>query len=92
MTDRKTGTPTFVHSSLIFHESFSSVARRDPDRHPVRLQLVSNPGSLSLGSEFDAAGNLVALSDGNQSEPALWTYAYDGLDRLTAVCRPRAFK
>ena len=48
-------------------------------------QLVSNPTSLSLGYQFDAAGNLIALRDGNQSEPALQTYGYDGLDRLTAV-------
>ena len=48
-------------------------------------QLVANPTSLSLGYEFDAAGNLIALRDGNQGEPALRTYGYDGVDRLTAV-------
>ncbi len=48
-------------------------------------QLVANPTSLGLGYEFDAAGNLIALRDGNQGEPALRTYGYDGVDRLTAV-------
>lgn len=44
-------------------------------------QLIVNPASLSLGYQFDAAGNLVALRDGNQSEPALRTYGYEGLGR-----------
>ncbi len=38
---------------------------------------------LSLGYEFDAAGNLVKLRDGNQAEPPQRLYRYDGLNRLT---------
>jgi putative transposase len=38
---------------------------------------------LSVGYEFDAVGNLKRLRDGNQGEPPLRTYGYDGLDRLT---------
>jgi len=48
-------------------------------------RFTANPTSLSLGYQFDAVGNLIALRDGHQSEPALRTYGYDGLDRLTAV-------
>ena len=51
----------------------------------VGNDLIANEGSLSLGYQFDAVGNLIALRDGNQSEPALRTYGYDGLDRLVAV-------
>jgi RHS repeat-associated protein len=38
---------------------------------------------LSLGYEFDAAGNMVKLRDGNQAEPPQRLYGYDGLNRLT---------
>lgn len=42
-------------------------------------QLIANPASLSLGDPFDAVGNLIALCDGQQSEPALQTCGYEGL-------------
>ena len=51
----------------------------------VNGDLVPNPTSLSLGYAFDAGGNLTALRDGQQSDPPLQTYGYDGLDRLTVV-------
>jgi RHS repeat-associated protein len=37
---------------------------------------------LSVGYEFDAVGNLKRLRDGNQGEPPIRIYGYDGLDRL----------
>lgn len=43
------------------------------------------PDGLSLGYEFDEVGNLRALRNGTQSEPALRKYRYDGLDRLDEV-------
>lgn len=43
------------------------------------------PGGISYGYAFDAAGNLATLRNGNQTDPALRTYQYDGLNRLTAV-------
>ncbi|MFP7722072.1 RHS repeat-associated core domain-containing protein [Lysobacter sp. A3-1-A15] len=45
----------------------------------------TRPDGLSLGYQFDAAGNLVTLRRGDQSEPSLRTYGYDGLNRLTDV-------
>jgi RHS repeat-associated protein len=44
---------------------------------------VVGPGGLSLGYEFDAAGNLKTLRDAGQTEPPQRTYGYDGLNRLT---------
>jgi RHS repeat-associated protein len=45
--------------------------------------LSGNPVSgLSVGYEFDEVGNLKRLRDGNQAEPPLRTYRYDGLNRL----------
>ncbi len=45
-----------------------------------RLTAVSQPGGGSISYSYDAAGNLLSLTDpvGNQT-----TYAYDGLNRLT---------
>jgi RHS repeat-associated protein len=40
---------------------------------------------LSIGYEFDAAGNFVKLRNASQSDPALITFGYDGLNRLTDV-------
>lgn len=40
-------------------------------------------GGLSLGYEFDAVGNLKRLRNGDQNDPPLRVYGYDGLDRLT---------
>jgi len=51
----------------------------------VGNNLVPNPSSLSVGYQFDAAGNLTALRKGDQADPPMRTYDYDGLDRLTAV-------
>lgn len=38
---------------------------------------------LSLGYEFDEVGNLKRLRNGNQNDPPLRIYGYDGLNRLT---------
>lgn len=43
------------------------------------------PDGLSLGYEFDAVGNLARLRKGDQSEPPLRAYGYDGLNRLTGT-------
>lgn len=40
-------------------------------------------GGLSLGYEFDEVGNLKRLRNGNQNDPPLRVYGYDGLNRLT---------
>lgn len=40
-------------------------------------------GGLSLGYEFDPVGNLKTLRTGDQAEPPLRQFAYDGLNRLT---------
>jgi RHS repeat-associated protein len=37
---------------------------------------------ISLGYEFDAVGNFVRLRDGDQADPPVRAYRYDGLDRL----------
>ncbi len=44
---------------------------------------VTGAGGLSVGYEFDAAGNLVRLRTADQAEPPARAYAYDGLNRLT---------
>ena len=45
----------------------------------------ASAGGISVGYEFDAAGNLKTLRNGNQSDPPTRRYAYDGLDRLSEV-------
>lgn len=42
-------------------------------------------GGISYGYAFDTVGNLATLRNGHQADPALRTYQYDGLNRLTAV-------
>ena len=43
---------------------------------------VTGTGGLSLGYEFDAAGNLIKLRRADQADPPQRGYAYDGLNRL----------
>ena len=40
---------------------------------------------LSVGYEFDPVGNLAKLRNGNQNDPPLRIFGYDGLDRLTSA-------
>ncbi|TXH66329.1 MAG: RHS repeat protein [Lysobacteraceae bacterium] len=42
-------------------------------------------GGISLGYEFDEVGNLKRLRNGDQNEPPLRIYGYDGLNRLIDV-------
>jgi YD repeat-containing protein len=57
--------------------------KSERDNAPFIAVEVVDPGELSLGQEFNAAGDLTKLRSADQADPPQRGYVYDGLNRLT---------